>query len=94
MESNQSVAILGLGTMGHGMAINLLRAGFPLTVWNRTQAKAEPLTEMGATLAKTPALAAGSADVVLAMLSDDEASRAAWLGKDGACVGVRTGRRC
>ena len=91
MESKQSVAILGLGTMGHGMAINLLKAGFPLTVWNRTQAKAEPLAEMGATVAKTPALAAGSVDVVIAMLSDDDASRAAWLGKDGALAAMRSG---
>ncbi len=91
MESKQSVAILGLGTMGRGMAINLLKAGFPLTVWNRTQAKAEPLAEMGATLAQTPALAAQSADVVLAMLSDDDASRAAWLGKDGALAAMPSG---
>lgn len=84
MESKQSVAILGLGTMGHGMAVNLLKAGFPLTVWNRTRAKAEPLAAAGAKVAETPALAAASADVVIAMLSDDDASRAAWLGTDGA----------
>ncbi len=91
MESKQSVALLGLGTMGHGMAINLLKGGFPLTVWNRTAAKAEPLAAMGAALAKTPALAAGSADVVLAMLSDDEASQSAWLGNDGALGAMGAG---
>lgn len=91
MESKPSVAILGLGTMGRGMAMNLLKAGFPLAVWNRTQAKAEPLTQMGATLAKTPAVAAGSAEVVFSMLSDDDSSRAAWLGKDGALAAMPSG---
>jgi 3-hydroxyisobutyrate dehydrogenase len=84
METKSSVALLGLGTMGHGMAMNLLKAGFTLTVWNRTRAKAEPLASMGATVADSPALAAKNADVILAMLSDDAASRAAWLGQDGA----------
>ncbi len=91
MESKQSVAILGVGTMGRGMAMNLLKAGFRLTVWNRTKSKAEPLAEMGATLADTPALAAQNADVVFAMLSDDDASRAAWLGKDGALAAMPSG---
>lgn len=88
MESKSSVALLGLGTMGHGMAMNLLKAGFPLTVWNRTRAKAEPLAQLGATIAETPAHAATKADVVIAMLSDDEASRAAWLGPGGALAAM------
>ena len=58
METKPNVALLGLGTMGHGMAQNLLKAGFPLTVYNRTRAKAEALAAMGATVADTPALAA------------------------------------
>jgi 3-hydroxyisobutyrate dehydrogenase len=66
------------------MAHNLLKAGFPLTVWNRTRAKAEPLAHAGATLADTPADAAENAAVVLAMLADDDASRTAWIGRDGA----------
>jgi len=88
METKSSVALLGLGTMGHGMANNLLKAGFPLTVWNRTRAKAEPLTAAGAIVADNPARAARSAAVVIAMLSDDEASRAAWLGPDGALAAM------
>src|SRR3954447_24355804 len=84
MEAKPSVALLGLGTMGHGMAMNLLAAGFPLAVWNRTRAKAEPLAQVGATVADSPARAAGNAAVVIAMLADDAASRAAWLGQDGA----------
>ena len=50
----QRVAVLGLGTMGSGMAQNILKAGFPLTVYNRTPAKAEPLAAAGATFAPTP----------------------------------------
>ena len=74
-----SVAFLGLGTMGRGMAANLMKAGLPLTVWNRNRAKAEPLARMGATVAASPAEAAKDAGVVVAMLADDAASRAAWL---------------
>lgn len=86
-----SIALLGLGTMGHGMALNLLKAGFPLTVWNRTRAKAEPLARQGARVADSPALAAGHAAAVIAMLSDDDASRAAWLGQDGALAAMPSG---
>ena len=58
------VAILGLGTMGSGMTANLLKAGFPLAVYNRTAAKAEPLVRQGAQLASTPAEAAKDASFV------------------------------
>lgn len=91
MESKKAVALLGLGTMGHGMALNLLKAGYPLTVWNRTRAKAESLAQWGAALADTPAGAAKSASVVIAMLSDDDASRAIWLGTEGALGAMRAG---
>jgi 3-hydroxyisobutyrate dehydrogenase len=86
-----SITLLGLGTMGHGMAVNLLKAGFPLTVWNRTKAKAEPLARMGATIADSPAHAAKHSAIVLAMLADDEASRAAWLEQDGALAAMPSG---
>lgn len=82
------VALLGLGTMGHGMAANLLKAGFPLTVWNRTKAKAEDLAQKGAAVADSPAAAAKNATVVIAMLADDAASRAAWLGESGALAAM------
>lgn len=85
-----SIALLGVGTMGHGMATNLLKAGFPLTVWNRTKAKAEPLARMGAMVADNPAHAVKHASIVLAMVADDEASRDAWLGRDGALAGMST----
>lgn len=85
-----TVALLGLGTMGSGMARNLLQAGFPLTVYNRTQAKGDPLRAAGASIAATPADAARGAALVLSMLSDDDASRAAWLGDRGALRAMQT----
>lgn len=80
----KSVAVLGLGTMGSGMAGNLLKAGFHVTVYNRTAAKAQPFVERGARLAHTPSDAASGAEVVLSMLADDAASREVWLGNSGA----------
>lgn len=86
-----SIALLGLGTMGRGMAANLLKAGFPLSVWNRTKAKAEFLTDTATTVADSPAQAVKNSAVVVAMLADDAASRSAWLGQDGALAAMPTG---
>jgi 3-hydroxyisobutyrate dehydrogenase len=86
-----SIALLGLGTMGRGMAANLLKAGFPLTVWNRTKAKTEFLTHSAARIADSPAQAVKNSAVVLAMLADDTASRSAWLGQDGALAAMSSG---
>jgi len=83
-----AVALMGLGTMGVGMARNLLKAGFPLTVYNRTAAKAEIFAGSGARVASTPAEAARGAEVVISILSDDDASRAAWLGVQSGADGA------
>jgi 3-hydroxyisobutyrate dehydrogenase len=83
------VAFLGLGIMGNGMAQNLLKAGFPLTVYNRTRSKAEPLVSKGAQVADTPREAAAGAQIVFSMVGDDIASKAVWLGDDGALAGAR-----
>jgi len=79
-----SVALMGLGTMGNGMASSLLKAGFPLTVYNRTMMKARPFAALGARIASSPAEAAAGASVIIAMVSDDRASRETWLGSSGA----------
>jgi 3-hydroxyisobutyrate dehydrogenase len=89
--TQESVGLLGLGTMGSGMAANLLKAGFPLSVYNRTQAKAEPFAALGAKVASSPADASREASVIISMLSDDAASRDAWLGKDGALAAAEEG---
>jgi 3-hydroxyisobutyrate dehydrogenase len=77
--------------MGIGMAKNLLKAGFALTVYNRTRSRAEPLAAEGAVIANTPAEAARAADVVISILADDPACRAAWLGDDGALAAMSAG---
>src|SRR6266702_2545487 len=87
----QRVAVLGLGTMGMGMATNLLKAGFPLAAYNRTTAKAAQLAEAGGRVANTPADAAQDADVIISMLSDDDASRKTWTGENGALSAAKPG---
>ena len=85
------VAFIGLGRMGHGMAGRYLDAGFSVAVWNRSKAKAEDLIARGARWAASPAEAADDADAVVTMVADDEASRAVWLGKDGAATTMKPG---
>jgi 3-hydroxyisobutyrate dehydrogenase len=85
------VAFIGLGRMGHGMAGRFLDAGFSLAVWNRSKAKAEDLIARGARWATSPADAADGADAVVTMVADDAASRAVWLGKDGAARSAKAG---
>jgi len=79
-----SIAFLGTGNMGASMAGCLIKAGHDLTVYNRTMEKTRPLAELGATAADTPQEAAKGADAVIAMVGDDEASKAVWLGDAGA----------
>jgi 3-hydroxyisobutyrate dehydrogenase len=81
------IAFLGLGRMGLGMATRLREAGHDLVVWNRTPGRAERLLDGGARSAATPAEAAADADAVVAMLSDDVASRSVWTGADGVLAG-------
>ena len=85
------VAFIGLGRMGHGMAGRYIESGFDVSVWNRSKAKAEDLIARGARWATSPADAAVDADAVVAMVADDEASQAVWLGKDGAGTTAKSG---
>lgn len=66
----EKIAFLGLGSMGLPMARRLLAAGYELTVWNRTAAKADLVAQDGARVALTPAEAVRDADVVVTMLAD------------------------
>lgn len=85
------VAFIGLGTMGSGMAARLLAAGFNLTIYNRTRQTAEAFRKDGAAVAESPAEAARDADVVIAMVADDRASRQVWIGDGGVLETVRSG---
>jgi 3-hydroxyisobutyrate dehydrogenase len=73
MSGSPRVAVIGLGGMGSGMAQSLLRAGFAVTVHNRTAAKAEPLEQAGASVAGSAADAAAGANFVLLSLADEAA---------------------
>lgn len=87
-----AVAFLGLGAMGSRMAQRLVSAGHSLIVWNRDPTRAEGLVSAGATLAKSPVDAASQASVVIAMVRDDQASRAVWLDPvNGALRGLAPG---
>jgi len=73
INTARRVAVLGTGTMGAAMSRSLLRAGFSVTVWNRSAEKAAPLVDAGATAATTPADAVRDADVIITMLFDASA---------------------
>jgi 3-hydroxyisobutyrate dehydrogenase len=85
------VTLMGLGAMGSGMAQRLLDAGFELTIFNRTPERAKRLLEAGAALAKTPREAVQNAAIVICIVADDNASRALWLGPNGALGNVKPG---
>src|SRR5215213_4933638 len=85
----KNVTLIGLGSMGVGIAQNILKAGFDLTVHNRTLAKAEPLAKLGAKVVASPFEAAQNADIVISVVADDAASRQIWLGETGALSGMR-----
>ena len=89
--SKGRVAFLGLGLMGGGMARRLLDAGYPLTVYNRTAAKADALRVAGARVASSPRAAAADATVVISMVADDAAARNCWLGAEGALADAAPG---
>jgi 3-hydroxyisobutyrate dehydrogenase len=67
------VAVLGIGTMGHGMATSALRAGLPTTVWDRTRAPTRDLEALGADVADAPAEAVRDATIVVTMVTDADA---------------------
>src|SRR5581483_4068759 len=88
------IGFIGLGKMGFGMAGRLLAAGHSLCVYNRTPSKVEPLLERGAVLYPSPAEACQNADAVISMVSDDEASRAVWIGPVGVFGARPSGDEC
>src|SRR3989440_2481396 len=71
--THEPVAVLGIGTMGHGMATSALRAGIPTVVWNREPEAAQDLTKIGAEVAQSPADAARRAGIVVTMVTDADA---------------------
>lgn len=87
----ERIGFIGLGIMGRGMAANLLRAGFGVTVWNRTAERMAPLLEMGATAGQHPADVAAQSDIIITCVSDTPDVQAVVLGEDGMAQGVQPG---
>ncbi len=86
-----AVGMIGLGLMGKPMARNLVKAGFSVTIWNRTRSKADDLVRAGAKLAGTPREAAASSDVLVTIVSDPPALEEVLWGAGGALEGLRRG---
>lgn len=84
----KKIGWIGLGNMGVPMVKNLLKAGFEVTVFNRTAAKAVPLQEAGAKLAASPAALWDAADIIITMVADDAALQQIHQGKDGLLAGA------
>ena len=84
MSDKPLVAVLGLGTMGSGMARRLLEAGYEAKLFNRSPERYKSFKDSGAVLCKSPAEAATGADIVISMVSDDLVSRSLWQGPQGA----------
>jgi 3-hydroxyisobutyrate dehydrogenase len=85
------VGFIGMGIMGQPMAVNLVKAGFPLVVFNRTKSKCEPLTALGATVAGSPRELAEQSDVVIAIVSDTRDVEQVLFSEAGVWHGVRQG---
>jgi len=89
--STTRVGFVGLGTMGAAMAGHLARAGYPLSVWNRTPGRAAELVALGAAEAATPAALAASSNVVVTCVSDTPDVEAVLFGPDGVAEGAAPG---
>jgi 3-hydroxyisobutyrate dehydrogenase-like beta-hydroxyacid dehydrogenase len=88
----KTISYLGLGTMGSGMASNLLKAGYQLTVWNRSAERCEPFARKGARVADTPADAVHDVDLVTYSLSNDRAVEEVVFGEKGILSGITEGQ--
>ena len=87
-----STGFIGLGNMGVPMAHNLLKAGHPLSVFNRTASRADSLCAQGATRATSPRVLAEQSDIILSIVADDTALKAIALGDDGVLAGLTPGK--
>jgi len=89
--SKERIAFIGIGVMGNSMAGHLLDAGYPLTVFNRTQSKADDLVARGASWAESPAAAAAEADIVITIVGFPADVEATYFGDSGVFKTIRSG---
>ncbi len=87
----QRIGFIGIGLMGRHMALHLLKAGHPLTVWNRTESKAQELLSAGAAWADSPKAVARDSDVLITMVTDSAASEEVSCGSNGVLDGSHEG---
>ena len=87
----EHVGFIGLGAMGTPMALNIKKAGYGLSVWNRTPAKAKPFRNPGITVCASPAEAAAGCDALVIMVFGPEALHEVLHGGQGLCAGLRPG---
>jgi glyoxylate/succinic semialdehyde reductase len=85
------IGFVGLGIMGSAMAINLLKAGFKVTVWNRSPDKYSPLVDLGATVSASPRAVAERSDIVIAMMATPVAVQSVRDGSEGIVAGLSSG---
>lgn len=83
----KTVGIIGAGIMANGMAINFLKNNYTVNIWNRTADKLKELESLGANVCDTPRAVTEKSNIVIECVSDDEASKAVWLGEDGIIAG-------
>jgi len=91
-RTSERIGFAGLGTMGQAMAANLARAGFPLTVWNRSPGRARRVVELGAGEVATPAALAAASDVVVICVRDTPDVEHILFGPDGVAQGAAKGQ--
>ena len=87
----KKIGFIGLGLMGKGMSLNLLKAGFPLTVWNRTESKMKPLLEAGAEEGRSPKNVAERSDIIIDIVTDSSDVEEVILGDEGVIYGAKPG---
>jgi 3-hydroxyisobutyrate dehydrogenase-like beta-hydroxyacid dehydrogenase len=88
----KTISYLGLGTMGSGMASNLLQAGYKLTVWNRSVERCDSFAKKGARVAATPEDAVRDSELVIYSLSNDRAVEEVVFGAKGILNGIKSGQ--
>ena len=88
---SEKIGFIGLGIMGRGMVANLLKAGFVVSVWNRTASRVEPFVAHGATVGASPADVAAHSDIIIICVSDTPDVEAVILGENGVIHGVNSG---
>ncbi len=85
------IGFIGLGIMGRGMVHNLLKAGFDVTVWNRTASRTEEFAALGATVAVSPTALASQSDIIITCVSDTPDVEAVIVGDNGVIHGAQAG---